>query len=143
MTLSCVGLTRVNEHTVPIEMTVRTEKTTRLHYDGVVCEKRIAEGGFGVVFKGKFELNDVAVKQMKEIGATEESLDEFANDVAIRDKFRCVQIVHFSGECTIPNNIMMVTEFALCVSIAESINELREYDHRKNEADTGDGERGT
>ena len=67
--------------------------------------------------------------------------NEFANDVAIRVQFRCVQIDHFSGACTFPNNIRTVTEFALCWSLAENINELWECDNRKDEADAGDGER--
>ena len=79
LTLSYVNLTQGNGHTVPIEMIVRTEKTTKLNLD-VVCEKQIGEGSFGVVFKGRFELNDVAVKKMKEIRA-KESLNKFSREV--------------------------------------------------------------
>ena len=58
---------------------------------------------------------------MKNVGATEDSMAEFEKEVAMLDKFRCDQIVHFYGACFIPNHIMMVTEFAPCGSLADCI----------------------
>ena len=40
---------------------------TILHYDDIVCEKQIGDWSFGVVFKGSFRLNDVAIKKMKDV----------------------------------------------------------------------------
>ena len=37
---------------------------------------------------------------------------ESTKEVAMLDKFRCDQAVHFYGACLIPNHVMMVTEFA-------------------------------
>ena len=107
--------------TVPLGIKAETEVTTKLHYDDVVCEKQIGEGSFGVVFKGTFRGNDVAIKKMKEVDASEASMAEFEKEVAMLDKFRCDQIVHFYGACFIPNHVMMVTEFAPCGSLMDCI----------------------
>ena len=40
---------------------------------------------------------------------------EFAKEIAMIDKFKCEQIVHFSGASTITNHVMFLTEFALRV----------------------------
>ena len=116
-----VDLQRGQENVSEFRLKVETEQTSKLHYDDVACEKQIGEGSFGVVFKGTFRGNDVAIKKMKEVGVSADSLDEFAKEVAMLDKFRCDQIVHFYGACFIPNHIMMVTEFAPCGSLADCI----------------------
>ena len=63
--------------TVSVWIKAATEVSTKLHYDDIACETQIGEGSFGVVFKGTFRGEDVAVKKMKEVGASEESMDEF------------------------------------------------------------------
>ena len=117
--LSKCGTGRTVSKKVAVEFD--TEVSSKLHYDDVACEKQIGEGSFGVVFKGSYRGNDVAIKKMKEVGVSADSLDEFAKEVAMLDKFRCDQIVHFYGACFIPNHIMMVTEFAPCGSLADCI----------------------
>ena len=74
----------------------------------------------------KFRGNDVVVKKMKEVDGSEESMEEFENEVTMLDKFRCDQIVHFYGACTIPNHVMMVTEFAPCGSLMDCIKKRPE-----------------
>ena len=85
-------------------MKAETEVTTRLHSDDIICEKQIGEGSFGVVFKGSFHGNDVAINRMKGIRVSEDSLAEFAKEVDLLDKFRCNQIVfspvHVSSKTT-------------------------------------------
>ena len=107
-----------------------TEVSTKLHYDDVVCEKQIGEGSFGIVFKGTFQGNDVAVKKMKDVDASNATMDEFEKEVAMLDKFRCDQIVHFFGACIIPNHVMMVTEFAPCGSLMDCIKKQAEPEER-------------
>ena len=46
--------------------------------------------------------NIISVKRMKKVNTTDESLDEFARDVGMSNKFRREQTVHFSGACVIP-----------------------------------------
>ena len=96
----------------------------------VTDRTRIGEGSFGVVYKGTFHGNDVAVKKMKEVGVSADAIDEFEKEVAMLDKFRCDQIVHFYGACTIPNHVMMVTEFAPCGSLMDCIKKRPEPSER-------------
>ena len=65
--------------------------------------------------------NNVEVKEVKEIVESADSLDEFAKEVSMLDKFRCDQIVHFCGACTIRNHVMMGTESAQCGSLMDCI----------------------
>ena len=102
-----------------------TELTTKLHYDDVLCETQTGERSFGIIYNGKFRGNDVVVKKMKEVDGSEESMEEFENEVTMLDKFRYDQIVHFYGACTIPNHVMMVTEFAPCGSLMDCIRKER------------------
>ena len=112
--------------TASVGVKAETELTTKLHYDDIICDKQIGEGSFGIVFKGTFHGNDVAVKKMKEVGVSADSMDEFEKEVAMLDKFRCEQIVHFYGACFIRNHVMMVTEFAPCGSLADCIKKRDE-----------------
>ena len=84
---------------------METEPTTKLHYDDVVCEQQIG-GGVDVIHKATFSGNYVAIKRMKEVGASADSIDELEREIAMLDKFRCDQIVHFYGACTIHNHVM-------------------------------------
>ena len=115
---------------IPLGIRAETEVSTKLHYDDVVCEKQIGEGSFGVVFKGTFMGNDVAVKKMKEVDASADTMAEFAKEVSMLDKFRGDQTFHFYGACLIPNHIMMVTEFAPCGSLADCIQKKNEPSER-------------
>ena len=111
----------LDSFTIPVCVKAETEVTTRLHYDDVICEKQIGEGSFGVVFIGTFRGDCVAIKKMKDVDASRDTLDEFSKEVGMLDKFRCDQIVHFYGACTIQNHVMMVTEFAPCGSLMDCI----------------------
>ena len=61
----------------------------------------------------------MAIKKMKEVDGSAESMEEFAKEVAMLDKFRCDQIVHSFGACLIPNHVMVVTEFAPCGALGD------------------------
>ena len=111
---------------IPIGVKAETEMTTILHYDDIACEKQIGEGSFGVVFKGTFRGDVVEVKKMKDVVASEASMDEFVREVGMLDKFRCDQVVHFYGACLIPNDIMTVSEFAPCGSLMDCIRKRPE-----------------
>ncbi|ELP85853.1 protein serine/threonine kinase, putative [Entamoeba invadens IP1] len=101
-----------------------TSHSTRIDYDELLEESKLGEGSFGVVYKGKYRGNDVAIKKMKqkEDGKTDsgdKSDDEFEKEVAMLDKFRCDYIIHFYGAVFIPNKMCMVTEFALFGSLQD------------------------
>ena len=81
------------------------------HNVDVSCdEKQVVGGDFGGCRPKKFRGNDVAIKKMKDVDASETSMEEFVKEIGMLDKFRCDQIVHFYGACFIPNHVMLVTE---------------------------------
>ncbi|ELP91470.1 serine/threonine protein kinase HT1, putative, partial [Entamoeba invadens IP1] len=95
-----------------IKITATSKLTTRLDPDELEEDKKLGEGSFGIVFKGMFRNNVVAIKKMK-IGTEDDSQKiEFDKEVEMLDKFRSEYIVHFYGAVFIPSKICMVTEFA-------------------------------
>ena len=80
--------------------------------------------------KGTFLGNDAVNKKLKVSG--DGSLDEFEKEVAMLDKFRCDQVVHSNGACTIINRIVMVTEFAPCGSLMDCIKMRPESESNKS-----------
>ncbi|ELP91924.1 protein serine/threonine kinase, putative [Entamoeba invadens IP1] len=94
-----------------LRVSVETDWSTMIDYDELKEEKKIGEGSFGVVYRGIYRTNTVAIKKMIQRPG-DDSLDEFKLEVSMLDKFRSPYIVHFYGAVVIPNKICMVTEFA-------------------------------
>ncbi|ELP95313.1 hypothetical protein EIN_142450, partial [Entamoeba invadens IP1] len=70
---------------------VETEESTKLNYKELIEEKVLGEGSFGIVYKGTFRGNVVAIKKMKQSGnesLKSGDLSEFENEVSMLDKFR-------------------------------------------------------
>ncbi|ELP91498.1 protein kinase domain containing protein, partial [Entamoeba invadens IP1] len=89
-----------------------TSFSTRMDYEELIEEKKLGEGSFGVVFKGNYRGNLVAIKKMKSTTHNEEALEDFEKEVSMLDKFRSEYIVHFYGAVFIPNKMCIVTELA-------------------------------
>ncbi|ELP95045.1 protein serine/threonine kinase, putative [Entamoeba invadens IP1] len=108
----------------PLQIDANTQMSTRLDYDELNLEKQIGEGSFGVVFRGTFRNNQVAIKLLK-VQNDEDSMNEFIKEVSMLDKFRCEYIVHFFGAVFVPNKICMVTQFAEFGSLCDLIKKCR------------------
>ncbi|ELP89213.1 serine/threonine protein kinase, putative [Entamoeba invadens IP1] len=95
--------------------------STRLDPTELIDNEKVGEGSFGVVYKGTFRGNLVAIKKLKNISNEENVLDEFTKEIEMLDKFRCDYIVHFYGAVFIINKMSMVTEFAKYGSLKDLI----------------------
>ncbi|ELP87985.1 protein serine/threonine kinase, putative [Entamoeba invadens IP1] len=116
-----------NKTTSKFPISISTENSTKLDYDELIDERQIGEGSFGIVYKGKYRGNDVAIKKMKEANSQKgKSLDEFEKEVNMLDKFRSDYIVHFYGAVFIPTKICMVTEFAKYGSLQDLMREQKD-----------------
>ena len=49
---------------------------------------------------------------MKDVDACDDSMEEFQNNVPMRDTRWCQDNIKFDRACTIRNHVMLVTEFA-------------------------------
>ncbi|ELP92853.1 tyrosine protein kinase, putative [Entamoeba invadens IP1] len=105
-----------------------TKQSTRLDYDELIEEKKLGEGSYGVVFKGTFRGNTVAIKKMKNSNDDNKLMKEFEKEVAMLDKFRNEYIVHFYGAVFIPSHICMVSEFAEYGSLQDLIKHKKSDD---------------
>ncbi|ELP87676.1 negative regulator of the PHO system, putative [Entamoeba invadens IP1] len=107
-----------------IEITIKgvTQISTRLNPDLLIKEKKIRKGKFGVVYKGTYRGNVVAIKKIRDYKDSTELFLEFENAINMLDKFRCKYIVHFYGAVFVPNKICMVTELAQYRSLKDLIN---------------------
>ncbi|ELP90339.1 protein kinase, putative, partial [Entamoeba invadens IP1] len=110
---------------IPIE--IETEQTTKLNYRELEEDKKLGEGSFGIVYKGKYRGNVVAIKKMKQLDNNESGLVEFEKEVSMLDKFRSEYIIHFYGAVFIESKVCMVTEFAQFGSLQDLIK------HQKSE----------
>ncbi|ELP87947.1 interleukin-1 receptor-associated kinase, putative [Entamoeba invadens IP1] len=116
ITLFAVDMKKGENFQFPLKISAQTKLTTRLDFDKLIEEKEIGHGSFGIVYKGIYRGNCVAIKKMKEIKNDD---DEFEKEVNMLDKFRSDFIVHFYGAVFIPNKVCMVTEFGLYGSLQD------------------------
>ncbi|ELP92836.1 tyrosine protein kinase, putative [Entamoeba invadens IP1] len=124
-----LDITSGQQTTTSVTVNVTTEKSTKLNYRKLEESSQIGEGSFGVVYKGIFRGNTVAIKKMKISGEQDDDLMmEFKNEVNMLDKFRSEYIVHFYGAVFIPTKLCMVTEFAQYGSLQDLIKHKNSND---------------
>ncbi|CDF38666.1 Serine/threonine protein kinase (fragment), partial [Chondrus crispus] len=72
----------------------------------------VGSGGFGIVFKAKFRGETVAVKKIHAHALSNaSSIAEFQSEVAVLCTLQHPNILRFVGACTMPPNLMIITEF--------------------------------
>ncbi|ELP91491.1 protein serine/threonine kinase, putative [Entamoeba invadens IP1] len=110
--ITALDITTGVQENEKIRVNIETEQTTKLNYRELEEDKKLGEGSFGIVYKGKYRGNVVAIKKMKQLDSNESGLDEFEKEVSMLDKFRSEYIIHFYGAVFIASKVCMVTELA-------------------------------
>lgn len=82
-----------------------------IDFKELVLEKQISEGGYGLIFKGKWRESVVAIKMLKAENMKEESINDFLRECQSMHCLRHPNIVMFLGACTKPPNFAIVLEF--------------------------------
>ncbi|KAG0583370.1 hypothetical protein KC19_3G131200 [Ceratodon purpureus] len=75
------------------------------------CNKKVASGSFGDLFRGTYCGQDVAIKILKPERLNENLQREFQQEVFIMRKVRHKNVVQFIGACTIAPNLCIITEY--------------------------------
>jgi serine/threonine protein kinase len=92
--------------------TPRMDRSFEIEPHEVQFANQIGSGGFGVVFRGKFRGETVAIKKIHANALSNlASIQEFQSEVAVLCTLRHPNILKFFGACVKPPNLMIVTEF--------------------------------
>ncbi|KAH3758255.1 tyrosine protein kinase [Pelomyxa schiedti] len=109
---------------LPLRIAFDTQLSTSLDSEEInLQEPPIGEGGYGVVYKGEWRGQLVAVKLLK--NQTSTALTDFLREVHILDTVRCPQIVNFLGACKLPGTLSIVTEFAPLGNLSDCMKKHR------------------
>ena len=79
----------------------------QLHYD-----RKLSEGGYGIVYRGRWKYTTVAIKEIKKEIIEQDKLEEFKNECAVMEVIRHPNIVLFLGACTKAPNLCIVLNTA-------------------------------
>ncbi|KAL7721444.1 Protein kinase domain containing protein [Entamoeba marina] len=108
----------------PITINTITIMTSKLDYNELTIDIKHGEGSFGIVYKGTFRSNQIAIKKLKNV--SNKQIEEFYKEVSMLDKFINDYIVHFYGSVFISTKICMVTEFAQYGSLQDLMNKTKD-----------------
>lgn len=98
---------------------IETKLSTRLDFDDIQLKQPpIGIGGFGVVYKGLWRENDVAVKVLKYPQLHDTLLEKFMREIQMMEDIRSIYCVTFIGAVTTPGKLCIVTEFCEFGSLA-------------------------
>jgi len=82
-----------------------------IKYKDIKFDKRISEGGYGVVHKGRWMSTVVAIKEIKREIIEQDKLEEFRNECSVMEIIRHPNIVMFLGACTKPPHLCIILEY--------------------------------
>jgi len=90
----------------------------------LTMEKKLGEGAYGVVYRGKWRGITVAIKEMKDLD-DEEAINDFRSEIAILGKLRHPNCVLFMGASTKPHQLCIITEFLEGGSVHDILHEQK------------------
>jgi serine/threonine protein kinase len=87
------------------------EANFEIMYNELKFDRKISEGGYGIVYKGRWKSTVVAIKEIKKEIVEQEKLEEFKTECAVMEVIRHPNIVMFLGACTTPPNLCIILEY--------------------------------
>ena len=87
------------------------EPCYEISYQEITLDRKISEGGYGIVYRGRWKHTTVAIKEIKKEIIEQDKLEEFKNECAVMEVIRHPNIVLFLGACTKIPNLAIVLEF--------------------------------
>lgn len=112
-----------------------------IDFNELVFDKQISEGGYGIIYKGKWRETTVAIKLFKI--ESEGAVRDFFSECAAMEALRHPNIVMFLGACTKPPNLAIVLEYCGRGSLWSTIQnldvQLSWEDRRRFALDTAKG----
>ncbi|KAH3742724.1 tyrosine protein kinase [Pelomyxa schiedti] len=99
------------QHTL-LPMKVESKLSTKLDPNDIILHSQL--GSFGIVYKGEWQGQSVAVKVLKNqhsLQAGDPKMKDFEKEVKVMEALHCPQIVTFIGAVHVRNKLSLVTEF--------------------------------
>lgn len=82
-----------------------------IDFADITLLEQINEGGYGVIYKGRWRETIVAVKVLKTEGMTENNVRDFLQECKAMEALRHPNICMFLGACTKHPNLCIVLEY--------------------------------
>ena len=97
-------------------------------------DRKLSEGGYGIVYRGRWKHTVVAIKEIKREIIEQDKLEEFKNECAVMEVIRHPNIVLFLGACTKMPNLCIVLEYCARGSLWSLLHDMQikmTWDYRK------------
>lgn len=85
--------------------------THEINFNELTYDLKLSEGGYGIVYKGKWKHTVVAIKEIKREIVEQDKLEEFKNECAAMEVLRHPNVVLFYGACTKFPNLCIILEY--------------------------------
>eukprot|EP01036_Dinobryon_divergens_P032656 gene32656-42296_t len=87
---------------------------TQIDFREIELGEQIGGGGVGVIYKGYFRSQPVALKTLFDSRISDELRSEYMNELLVMSKVKHSNIVGFVGACMTPPNLCFVMELCEC-----------------------------
>lgn len=95
-----------------------------INYTDLILDRKISEGGYGIVYRGRWKYTTVAIKEIKREIIEQDKLEEFKNECSVMEVIRHPNVVLFLGACTKQPNLCIILEYCSRGSLWSLLHDL-------------------
>ena len=109
-------------------------QNNEIPFSELTYDRKLSEGGYGIVYRGRWKHTVVAIKEIKREIIEQDKLEEFKNECAVMEVIRHPNIVLFLGACTKSPNLCIVLEYCARGSLWSLLHDMQirmTWDYRK------------